>query len=228
MEVNVNDKIQIGIKGKILSFKVIGIMNKNMLNDDNKIYISLNCMQKADLLNDDSSNLQYFIKCDSNDEKQMIYNLSKRLKQAQVFNLTDALNELSGYIQNLAFVFILICCISIFAAVCLMGNIFMIINYERIKEFLVLKVVGAKNKDIREITIIEGIIIGGLSGVLGTLISEILGCIIMNSMFYSKYYPNIFIICGMIFIALIIAIISSLVVIANMKIENYSDMFRME
>ena len=94
------------------------------------------------------------------------------------------------YIQQLTYVFVCICCISIFSALCLIGNILIIINYERLKEFLVLNVLGAKNRQIAKITMIEGVIIGSISGVLGSLICEMVSYLIITNIFDSKYSVN--------------------------------------
>jgi len=59
----------------------------------------------------------------------------------------------------------------------------------------ILKVVGAKNRYIRRITIIEGIIIGGVAGVTGCLISEFLSYLLVAESFSSEYSCNVYTFC---------------------------------
>ncbi|WP_234124701.1 FtsX-like permease family protein [Clostridium hydrogenum] len=228
MGINVNDKINFQINGKALKLKVVGIMKKNIITGGDNLYMSLNAMQKNGLLNDTDSVLQYLVKSSSKNEKNLIFYLSKELKHAQVFSITEELDQLKEYLQKLVLTVVVICFISIFSAICLMSNILIVINYERIKEFLVLKVVGAKNRDIRKIVIIEGFVVGIISGILAELMEEIVSYFLMSNVLYSQYKCNINIIFSMICMALIMAISSALFVIANMKIENHSDMFRID
>lgn len=102
----------------------------------------------------------------------------------------------------------------------------MIINYERLNEFVILSVVGAKNRDIRRITIIEGIIIGGISGIAGSLICELLGYIVVTGEFSGKYTVNLKIDAIMTVVAVMLTIITSIIVINNLKIEKYTEILR--
>lgn len=104
----------------------------------------------------------------------------------------------------------------------------MIINYERLKEFLVLRVLGAKNKQIRRITIIEGFIIGGISGILGGLTCEYVSHLFITSIFDLKYSPNLKLDFIMLLAALILTISSSLIVVNNMQNQKYIELLREE
>ena len=170
--------------------------------------------------------MKYFIKCDDKNEKVLALTLSKKLKNVLIINERVILDQLSNYIQQLTYVFVCICCISIFSALCLIGNILMIINYERLKEFLVLNVLGAKNRQIAKITMIEGVIIGSISGVLGSLICEMVSYLIITNIFDSKYSVNFKLDIIMILGALVLTINSSLIVIKNLHVQKYTVLLR--
>ncbi|URZ09749.1 ABC transporter permease [Clostridium felsineum] len=228
MGINVNDEIKFKVGNKILKLRVIGIMKKNIITGGKNLYMSLKVMKDNNLLNDEESSLEYLVKEPLKDKKNFIFYLSKQLKHAEVFSISEELNQLKDYLQKLVFAVVVICFVSIFAAMCLISNILIVINYERIKEFLILKVVGAKNRDIRKIVILEGIIVGFISGVLAELMEEVISSFIMSKVLYFNYKPNIIIIFSMILITLIISISSALFVTQNMKIEEHSDVFRIE
>jgi len=224
--INVNDEISFDIQGETFRFKVIGICVRSNINDNNGVYININYFQGIAMLNDSNSKLDYLIKCDTKNEKALTISLTKKLKGSLIINVRKRFSQLTQYIQQLTYGFIYICCISVFSAVCLIGNILMIINFERLKEFLVLNVLGAKNSDIRKITIIEGLIIGGVSGIIGGLISEFISYIIITQIFEAKYAPNYKLDLIMITAAIILTISSSILVINNMKIQKYNELLR--
>jgi len=228
---SVGDKIAFDIQGKTFEFEVIGICAPGNFKDNFGVYIDINTFKDNNFINDNNGKIEYLIKCDIEKEKVLSLNLTKKLKNSLVINQRALFNELGKYISHFAYVFVNICCISVFSALCLIGNILMIINFERLMEFLVLNVVGAKNRHIRIITTIEGLIIGGISGILGCLICEFLSNSIVNSLFASQafkfqYSFNTKIDLIMTFSAIFFTITCSLLVINNMKIEKYSELLR--
>ncbi len=226
--ITMGDKVKFNIQGKLIEFTVIGIKGWNKVSGDDIVYININSLQQDSFLDDGNSKLKYLIKCSRKNEDKLTLNLGKELKQSQVLNIRKIFASLNGYIQKLTYAFICICLISILSSACLVGNILIIINFERLKEFLVLKVLGAKNRNIRRITTIEGVLIGGISGVLAVIICEILSLLIMKVIFSTKYLPNFILSGSMILISLLISTISTFIVINNMKIDKYSELLREE
>lgn len=90
----------------------------------------------------------------------------------------------------------------------------------------ILNVVGAKNRDIRRITIIEGIIIGGVAGITGCLISEFLSYLLVTGSFSCNYSFNYRVDLIMFFSAIALTTAASLLVINNMKLEKYTELLR--
>jgi len=224
--INQGDEVEFDVQGQSLKFRVLGICKRDNINDNRNIYIAIDNKSLSSKLNASNSKLKYFIKCDDKNEKVLALNLSKKLKNVLIINERVILDQLSNYIQQLTYVFVCICCISIFSALCLIGNILMIINYERLKEFLVLNVLGAKNRQIAKITMIEGVIIGSISGVLGSLICEMVSYLIITNIFDSKYSVNFKLDFIMILGALMLTIASSLIVIKNLHVQKYTVLLR--
>ncbi|MDP4145526.1 MAG: FtsX-like permease family protein [Bacillota bacterium] len=224
--IHAGDEMDFDIQGETFKFTVLGICSRSNFRDNHSIYIGINNFKKGDFINNSNSKIEYLINCDVKEKANLISSLNGKLPNSLIIDESVLYNELSKYILQLTNVFIYVCCVSIFSSVCLVGNILMIINFDRLKEFLMLNVVGAKNRDIRKITIIEGFIVGGVSGIVGVLISEFLSLKIITGMFESRYHPNAIIDAIMILSAIIVTIASSIIVINNMKTEKYSELLR--
>ncbi|WP_026881120.1 FtsX-like permease family protein [Clostridium akagii] len=224
--ININDEIELNLQGTIYKFKVIGICTTSNFRDNSGIYIDINAIKNNTSIGESNSKINYLIENGSGNEKQLYLGLTKELKNSLVTDEREVFNELNKYLDQLTYVFIYIGFISIFSALCLVGNVLMIINYERLNEFVILSVVGAKNRDIRRISIIEGIIIGGISGIAGSLICELLGYIVVTGEFSGKYTVNLKIDAIMTVVAVMLTIITSLIVINNLKIEKYTELLR--
>lgn len=222
--ININDEIDLNIQGKIHKFTVMGICTRSNFRDNSGIYIDINAFKDNSSIGE--SNIKYLIQNDVRNQKELYLSLNKKLKNSLVLDESNMFSEVNRYIQQLTYVFIYICCISVFSALCLIGNILMIINFERLSEFLILNVVGAKNRDIRKITIIEGFIVGGVSGIVGSLICELLSYLVVTGGFSYKYTANLKIDLIMIIAAIILTITASLIVINNLKVEKYTGLLR--
>jgi len=73
---------------------------------------------------------------------------------------------------------------------------------------------------------IEGVIIGSISGVLGSLICEMVSYLIITNIFDSKYSVNFKLDIIMILGALVLTIGSSLIVIKNLHVQKYTVLLR--
>jgi|GEM_PF-2181013 putative ABC transport system permease protein len=226
LNININDEIELNIQGKMYKFTVLGICTRSDFRDNSGIYIDINTLKNNGYIGNSNSKVKYLIQNSSGNEKDLYLSLTKNLNNSLVMDERDVFNEVNNYINHLTYVFIYICFISIFSALCLVGNILMIINFERLKEFLILNVVGAKNRDIRIITIIEGIIVGGISGIAGSLICELLGYLVVTGEFSGKYKINLKVDFIMTIAAIILTITTSLLVINNLKVEKYTKLLR--
>ncbi|QAA35108.1 FtsX-like permease family protein [Clostridium manihotivorum] len=223
----VGDKISIDIQGKKLDFTIIGIMDKSQFGDDWATYVDIASI-KGVTLNETNSKLNYLIKCNSNDEKNLNYSLSKKLKGVVIISEKDKYNSLTALLKQMTYAFICISCISIFSAFCLVANILIMVNFDRIKEFLMLNILGAKIRDIKKISIIESLITGGLAGVIGILSAEALNFIITRYVFDSRYSPSYKIDLAMFGVAILVVLASSLSVISSMELEKHSSLLRVD
>lgn len=102
----------------------------------------------------------------------------------------------------------------------------MIINFDRLNEFIMFNILGAKNRDIRKIAISEGIIIGLLSGILSSLICEVLSYNVLVGSFSVKYTANLEVDAIIIIAAVFLNILVSITVINSLKLEKYTEFLR--
>lgn len=224
--INVNDKIDLNIQGKNYKFTVIGICTESNFRDNSGIYIDINDIKNNNSIGDNNSKVKYLIKNDAVNEKKLYLNLTKSLNNSLVIDEKDKYNQVNKYIQKITYAFIYICIISIFSAVCLIGNVLMIINFDRLNEFIMFNILGAKSRDIRKITISEGIIIGLLSGILSSLICEVLSYNVLVGSFSVKYTANLEVDAIIIIAAVFLNILVSITVINSLKLEKYTEFLR--
>lgn len=224
--ININDEIILNIQGQTYKFIVLGICTRSNFRDNSSIYIDINTFKNNTSIGNNNSKIKYLIQNDEKYQKELYLNLTKKLKNSLVLDERDRFKQVNKYIQKLTYVFIYICFISILSALCLIGNILTLINFERLREFLILNVVGAKNKDIRKITIIEGIIVGGISGIVGSLISEFLSYIVVSVGFSCKYIANLKVDLIMIAVSVILTIAASLITINTIKVDKHIGLLR--
>lgn len=224
--IEANDEITFDIQGKAFSFKVLGICTRSNFRDNSGIYVDINTFKDNNFIDDSNAKLQYLIKCDMEKEKELSLSLAKKLKNSLIINERVFFVEVGKFMAQLTYVFIYICFISVFSALCLIGNILMIVNFERLMEFLILNVVGAKNRDIRKITILEGSIIGGVAGIVGCAICEAISCYILKELVQCEYSPSPVVDLIMIFVSMLLTSAASVMVINNMKLDRCSGLLR--
>lgn len=172
---------------EIIAFKIVGITSVNTLGystyqyslDTLKLYERLYEMKKEDMLYVEG----------------YVY-LDKNLNSDEITNVIDTLNTkfnkfkfegaaastLSGVgiaLDVVRNVLIGFSSISVIVAILMIGIVIYISVIERIAEIGILRAIGARKKDIRNIFLSESVIIGLLSGILGVLVTSGL-CVVIN------------------------------------------------
>jgi ABC-type lipoprotein export system ATPase subunit/ABC-type antimicrobial peptide transport system permease subunit len=174
-------------KNRILAFKIVGITSINTMGYS--IYQnSMDTINLYETLYDEKKEDMKFI-------ETYIY-LNKSLNTSQIKNLLNDLNQkqntfkFSGaadstlssvetvlsVVQNVLIGF---SSISVVVAILMIGIVIYISVIERIAEIGILRAIGARRKDIKNIFLSESIIIGLLSGILGIMVTNVL-CTVIN------------------------------------------------
>lgn len=176
-------------ENKILSFKIVGITSINTIGYSTYQY-SLDTLKLYETLYDtakeDMSFVEAYIYLDKNLTSDEITNVINDLNtKLDKFTFKGAASStLSGVetaLNVVRNVLIGFSSISVIVAILMIGIVIYISVVERIAEIGILRAIGARKKDIRNIFLSESVIIGLLSGIIGVLVTSGL-CVVINNM----------------------------------------------
>jgi ABC-type antimicrobial peptide transport system permease subunit len=120
-----------------------------------------------------------------NNVKRQVIDMGYTLSIAE--QALDSFNEL---FDILIYILSGVAAISLFVSSLMILVILYISVLERTKEIGILRAIGARKKDIKKIFITEAFIIGLIAGIIGSVISIIIGMMV-NNYIYSLYEVNI-------------------------------------
>ncbi|MDD2628182.1 MAG: ATP-binding cassette domain-containing protein [Clostridia bacterium] len=172
---------------KVLSYKIVGITSINTIGystyqyslDTLKLYEQLYDIKKEDMLY-----VQSYIYLDKDLTSNQITNVIDDLN-AKLDKLTfkgSATSTLSGVetaLNVVRNVLIGFSSISVVVAILMIGIVIYISVVERIAEIGILRAIGARRKDIRNIFLSESVIIGLFAGIIGLVVTNVF-CIVIN------------------------------------------------
>ncbi|HIJ05341.1 MAG TPA: ABC transporter permease, partial [Nanoarchaeota archaeon] len=171
-EIHVGDKIKIGKK----DFRVVGILEEiGNAQDDNQISIPLDAARE---IFDEEESIDLIIAQvkTTSDIPQLQEKIEKELERKrgdtnfQVLTASQILEQINQVLGIMQVVLVGIAAISlIVGAIGIMNSMYTSV-LERTREIGVMKAIGAKNKDILTIFLIESGLIGLVGGILGTVL----------------------------------------------------------
>lgn len=128
--------------------------------------------------------------------------------------------------QIMLFSFVAVFCI--LSSIFLMANMTLITFINRMKEFMLLKIMGAKNNNIMTIVILESLIVGIIGGLFSILFTEILTSAFFQLVLKMKYIMRSITIIEMIGLSVMIMCIAALLVIPQIKVKQLNLLLRSE
>jgi len=166
-------------RNQILTFKIVGITSINTMghsiyqniDDLLSLYESLYSIKRTDM-----TFIELYVYLDSdlrNDEIKAT--IAKLNKQQDKFTFVGAaentIDSVQTFMDTVRNVLIGFSSISVVVAILMIGIVIYISVIERIDEIGILRAIGARRKDIRNLFLSESMIIGVIAGTLGVLIS---------------------------------------------------------
>lgn len=184
----------------ILTFNIVGITTINTIGYSLYQYSEDTLDLLADLYKTKKEDMKYieaFIYLDNNLSVAEIENTINELNSKQTkFTLEGSaksvMSSMDILINVVRNVLIGFSSISVVVAILMIGIVIYISVIERVAEIGILRAIGAKKKDIRNIFLSESIIIGLLSGIIGVLVTKGI-CFAINEMvvmILNKYGMN--------------------------------------
>lgn len=223
MNIRVKDKIGLLIDGKVVTFTVVGIKDKTVINTA-QITTTFDMLKS----NTNWNSVIYYVNVNNNNLQGMVSTLNKKLDKAFVLNINDLLPALNKTVNNQIMLFSFVAVFCILSSIFLMANMTLITFIDRMKEFMLLKIMGAKNNNIMNIVILESLIVGIIGGLFSVLFTEILTSAFFQLVLKMKYIMRFITIIEMIGLSVMIMCIAALLVIPQIKVKQLNLLLRSE
>ncbi|MDD2376911.1 MAG: ATP-binding cassette domain-containing protein [Clostridia bacterium] len=177
---------------KILSFKIVGITSINTMGYS-MYQNSMDTLNLYETIFDEKKEDMKFIETyiylnkdlNTSEIKNIISDINTKQDKFEFKGAADStLSSVETVLNVVRNVLIGFSSISVIVAILMIGIVIYISVIERISEIGILRAIGARRKDIRNIFLSESVIIGLLSGILGVLVTSGL-CIVINKVIVS-------------------------------------------
>ncbi|NEV94621.1 FtsX-like permease family protein [Psychroflexus sp. YR1-1] len=149
--------------------------------------------------------------------------LVKKFPNVSIIDLQQVLNVIEMLLGRISWIINFMAFFSILTGIIVLLGAIRTSKYQRIRESVLLRTLGAKSKQILNITALEYIylgVLGGLSGVLLSLISsQLLAWLVFESPFTPSLIPFLIIFPGIVLLVLVIGLSNSLSVIRKPPLE---------
>jgi len=149
--------------------------------------------------------------------------LVKKFPNVSIIDLRQVLNVIEMLLGRISWIINFMAFFSILTGVIVLLGAIRTSKYQRIRESVLLRTLGAKGRQIINITALEYIylgVLGGLSGVVLSLISsQLLAWLVFESAFTPSLIPFVIIFPGIVLLVLVIGLSNSLSVIRKPPLE---------
>lgn len=221
LDIKLNDEISISINNNYINLKVVGIKNKTLINTSQIVTTFNNLPSNINL-----KSVIYYI--NSKNPNEYINYLNKNINDAFILNLEDLLPALNKTIEKQLTLFSFISSLCIIAAVLLMINTLTITFLNRKKEFLIIKIMGGTNKNLKAILRVECLIIGIIGTIVSIINTNIISFGFFKLLLKTDYILNNYISIEIFIIAMLVILMPLLIIIPKIKIKEMSSILRIE
>jgi len=222
MGIKINDKIGFLINKKEVIFNVVGVKEKSVINLA-QITTSYNTLKGK--TNWDS--VTYYLNTDDKKSGVVADYLNNKNDNIFVINMDDLLSSLNKMLKSQLSLFTYMSVLCLLSSIFLISNIILMSFIERIKEYMLLKVMGGNDRNIRNITLVESTIIGMVGGLFAAGLCLLLGSLLFKMMGLT-YTIQLFTLGKIVLISLIISGISAVLVVSRIKVKNLHLLLRAE
>lgn len=223
MDINLNDKLEITIDGNNYEFNVIGIRKSGLVNTA-QIFAPLDVLKD----NTNWNSVLFYICTKGKNPDSLVRKLNSSIDSVFVLDIDDLLPSLNKVINQQIVLFMYIAIFCILSAIFLMSNITLMTFRQRIKEFVLIKVMGAKTKNLLKIIFLESLIIGIIGGCFAVILSEMATSFFMNMFLKTPYQLKLVSFVQLILISISIVTISTGMIIPSIKIKQLNTLLRAE
>lgn len=154
---------------------------------------------------------------------QLQQELVKKFPNVSIIDLRQVLSVIEDILGRISWIINFMAFFSILTGVIVLLGAIRTSKYQRIRESVLLRTLGAKGKQILNINALEYIylgVLGGLSGVLLSLLgSQLLAWLVFESAFTPSLFPFLVLFPGIVLLVLIIGLSNSLSVIRKPPLE---------
>lgn len=221
LDINLNDEISVFINNNYVKLNVVGIKDKTLINTS-QIVTTVNNLPS----NINFKSVIYYI--NSKNPNEYINYLNDNIKDAFTLNVEDLLPALSKTIEKQLTLFSFISVLCIIAAILLMINTLTITFINRKKEFLIIKVMGGTDRNLKAILQMECLIIAVVGTILSIIITNVISFGFFKLLLKTDYTLNNYISIEIFLISVLVILIPLMIIIPKIKIKKMSSILRIE
>ncbi|WP_235537722.1 ABC transporter permease [Sediminicola sp. YIK13] len=149
--------------------------------------------------------------------------LVKQFPNVSILDLRQVLSVIEGLLEKISWIINFMAFFSILTGIIVLLGAVRTSKYQRIKESVLLRTIGAKSSQILKITALEYTylgVLGGLSGILLSLIgSQLLALLVFKTSFVPSMFPFLVLFPGITLLVLIIGLLNSRSVVKSPPLE---------
>jgi putative ABC transport system permease protein len=149
--------------------------------------------------------------------------LVKQFPNVSILDLRQVLSVIEGLLEKISWIINFMAFFSILTGIIVLLGAVRTSKYQRIKESVLLRTIGAKSSQILKITALEYTylgVLGGLSGILLSLIgSQLLALLVFKTSFVPSMFPFLVLFPGITLLVLVIGLLNSRSVIKSPPLE---------
>lgn len=149
--------------------------------------------------------------------------LVKQFPNVSILDLRQVLSVIEGLLEKISWIINFMAFFSILTGIIVLLGAVRTSKYQRIKESVLLRTIGAKSSQILKITALEYAylgILGGLSGILLSLIgSQLLALLVFKTSFVPSMFPFLVLFPGITLLVLVIGLLNSRSVVKSPPLE---------
>ncbi len=149
--------------------------------------------------------------------------LVKQFPNVSILDLRQVLSVIEGLLEKISWIINFMAFFSILTGIIVLLGAVRTSKYQRIKESVLLRTIGAKSSQILKITALEYTylgVLGGLSGILLSLIgSQLLALLVFKTSFVPSMFPFLVLFPGITLLVLVIGLLNSRSVVKSPPLE---------
>ncbi|WP_372920361.1 ABC transporter permease, partial [Salegentibacter sp.] len=218
--VGLGDKLTFNVQGVLLNTEVSSVrtVDWSRMQPNFSIVFPEDVLEEAPQFRVITTKVQ-----DESSSAALQQELVRKFPNVSIIDLRQVLSVIEGLLNKISWIINFMAFFSILTGIIVLIGAVRTSKYQRIRESVLLRTIGAKSKQILKIAALEYIylgVLGSLSGILLSLISsQLLAWLVFESSFIPSWVPFLILFPGIVLLVLLIGLANSIGVISRPPLE---------